>query len=576
MERNRLTQVNHVKKGLLLDMAKLKIHYEGRAWEFQPDQTITIGRHPNCTIVISDPSVSRRHLTVQFDQQNWTVLNTGSTGSFENGKAFESLALDTSTTVYLGSPDGTPVRFEPEPPPPPVFAQANRNITLSYNGAVTTFVPGQVATVGRDTDCTFVIDEPTVSRRHLTVTYNGNEWVVQDTSSSGTYTAADRITSMPIREPVTLCLGSADGVHLGLWVDVDSKSGRNTGTSDEAVFSSVHTEFLALEENVQVQRLTSPPWWLLLPFGAWWRSKRIRSGLPLFLLVVWIAPIAIYTLYSNAENQQIITQPDAYAWSIYFGVLWAVLMWALIRPGMIPVWALVIVVAFETIVLAGTNIVQNLNQPLDPRRFTDALQVGLHEEVTKALAVIAVIIVYEFVLHAPRLSVRGYMYLGALSGVTFGVIESHTYLWNYYQTTANCLANANSSKDAVLCFIGTSQTDQGVLPSQILFRAITDGFTHALWASIAAFFIGLAVLHRRWAVQFVLVGLGIAIIFHALNDFLLEHQLNWLAVVLVGLAALMTVGYAVSGNQIDRIIGQIESSGSNSEHDRNRPQQIRR
>jgi RsiW-degrading membrane proteinase PrsW (M82 family) len=101
-----------------------------------------------------------------------------------------------------------------------------------------------------------------------------------------------------------------------------------------------------------------------------------------------------------------------------------------------------------------------------------------------------------------------------------------------------------------------------VNPDQVLFRAITDGFTHALWASIAGFFIGLAVLHRRWAVQFILLGLAIPILFHAANDFFLGHNSPWVTAGLVGVAALMTVGYAISGNQIDRIIGQIESASA--------------
>ncbi len=551
-------------------MGTLKIEFEGNTWEFQPSQIITIGRHPTCTIVVSDPSVSRRHLTVECDQQTWTVTNTGSTGTYLDGRPIESLPLDSGTRLYLGSPDGTAIRFEPEPDASPASAAEDRTVTVSFNGEQATYTPGQVVVVGRDSDSTFVINEPTVSRRHLTIQNNGHEWVVQDTSSTGTYAGYERVSSMPIREPVTLCLGSNDGVQLGLWVATAPAAPR-VGSIEELVdaSSSVHTEFRALEQNVQAQGRTSPPWWLLLPFGAWMRSKRIRAWLPLFLLVVWIAPIAITAYFSNSEtslttinnSHTVFPIGDYYAWSIYFGILWAVLIWALMRPGMIPIPALLIVVGFVSVILIGTNVVQNLNAGSNGNSIWDNLQVGIHEEITKALAVVAVIVVYEFLLHAPRLSIRGYMYLGALSGITFGVIESHTYLNNAYVAASNCITQ-NSGSQAIQhnAPLGPWDCLANVSPADILWRAITDGFTHALWASISAFFIGLAVLHRRWAIQFILTGLGIAIVLHGLNDWFASNNKSWLQAAVVVVSAIIVVGYAVSGNQIDRIIGQIEAS----------------
>ena len=548
-------------------MGTLKIEYEGKIAEFQPDQTVTIGRHPNCTIVVSDPTVSRHHLTVQFEQHTWTAYNNGSTGTFEHGNAVETLTIDAATTLHLGGPDGAPIYFEPERPPTPGSIATDKNITVSNNGTELTFSPGQVVTVGRDAECTLTIDEPTVSRRHLSIEYRDHAWVADDVSSSGTFAASKPITSMSVTEPITLCLGSVDGVQLGLWVATAPTRVGGSGSIDELVSSSVHTEFRALEKNVQTQGRTSPPWSLLLPFGAWWRSKRLRTGLPLFLLVVWIAPIAIATIYQNSETSLVQTAfpvGDYYAWSIYFGILWAVLIWALMRPGFIPIPAFLIVIAFIFVFERWWNIVGQLNTPdTPPNTISRALQVGLHEEGTKALAVIAVVLIYEFILHAPRLSIRGYMYLGALSGITFGVIESVQYMQKAYVQAANCIINLNSSKAA--------ECITSVAPGQLLWRAVTDGFTHALWASISAFFIGLAVLHRRWAIQFILTGVAIAIVLHGVNDWLASTNKGWLQVAVVALSAFIAVGYAVSGNQIDRIIGNIETSSGARGMVRNSP-----
>ncbi len=558
-------------------MGNIKIEYNHGTWEFEPGQQITVGRHPDCTIVVSDPTVSRRHLIIQSDGQSWFVSNTGSTGTYEGGRLIESKTLDAPMMLNLGSPDGTSVRLESEPrqPAAAIAPGADQSITVSCEGTQATFVPGQLVTVGRDPDCTFVINEPSVSRQHLHIEHSGNAWVITDTSSSGTYAAGERISSYALSFPITLTLGAIDGYHLGLWIPATPSADGGLPPAGQAVpadafdSSSVHTEFRPLERQVETRQLTAPPLWLLLPFGAWLKSKRIRAGLPLFLLLVWIAPIAIFAAYSNVS---VINANNAWAWSIYFGVLWAVLLWGLIRPGMVPIPALAIVVVGEALLLKGTNVVQNLNNPLDTSKFGDALQVGLHEEVAKALAVGVVVIVYEVFLHAPRLSVRGYMYLGALSGVTFGTIECQNYLLQYYDTAAACLQDPSKAG-----FSNPAGCLLAVEPNAVLFRAITDGFTHAVFASIAGFFIGLAVLHRRWAIQFIVIGLALPILFHGLNDYFLGHNAPWATAAVVAVAALMTVGYAVSGHQIDRIIGQIERNNPRQRAAANPPhQQVRR
>lgn len=571
-------------------MGNLRVEYERGTWDFEPGTEITVGRNPDCSVVVSEPTVSRRHLVVQSDGQGWTVINTGSTGTYDSGRPVETLAVDTPTILHLGGPDGAEVRFYPsqtQSSAAPI--ESDGTITVSVDGTEATFRPGQLITVGRGAGCTFVIAEPTISRRHLSIEHNGREWVATDSSSSGTYAAGQRIESFPIANPITLTLGGVDGYRLGLWVPSSTPVSRGLpggdrqgGSAGDLVSSSTHTEFRPLQEKVEAQQLTSPPLWLLLPFGAWVKSRRIRAGLPLFLLIIWIAPIVLSSLFSNGENQLIngqfinFSQGDFWAWSIYFGVLWAVLLWALIRPGSIPLLAMGIVVGFVCLamgVFGTSNIVANLNQPeANKNQFTATLQVGVHEELTKALAVVLVIAIYEFLLHAPRLSIRGYMYLGALSGVTFGTVECRLYLNNYYIGTNNCLVNkAHDITSNVTCAFGN-----GLVPSTILFRAITDGFTHALWASISAFFIGLALLHRRWAVQFIVMGLGIAILFHAANDHFIggPGNDNWYACTLIGVAALMTVGYAVSGNQIDKILGQIESTARSRSGPRSRARRV--
>jgi pSer/pThr/pTyr-binding forkhead associated (FHA) protein len=42
-------------------------------------QTLTIGRHPGCDIVLGDPTVSRRHATITFDGDTFQLQNCSQT-----------------------------------------------------------------------------------------------------------------------------------------------------------------------------------------------------------------------------------------------------------------------------------------------------------------------------------------------------------------------------------------------------------------------------------------------------------------------------------------------------------------
>ena len=42
-------------------------------------QTVTIGRHPGCDIVLGDPHVSRRHASISFNSENFHLQNHSQT-----------------------------------------------------------------------------------------------------------------------------------------------------------------------------------------------------------------------------------------------------------------------------------------------------------------------------------------------------------------------------------------------------------------------------------------------------------------------------------------------------------------
>lgn len=48
-------------------------------------ETISIGRHPHCDIVLDNSSISRRHAIISYKKGQWTITNHGKNGIiFEN------------------------------------------------------------------------------------------------------------------------------------------------------------------------------------------------------------------------------------------------------------------------------------------------------------------------------------------------------------------------------------------------------------------------------------------------------------------------------------------------------------
>ncbi len=74
------------------------------------DDPVSIGRLPDCTIVLADPNVSRRHAEVRRHGDGYVVVDLGSTnGTRVNGAGVRERALLDGDEVGVGS---TTIRFE--------------------------------------------------------------------------------------------------------------------------------------------------------------------------------------------------------------------------------------------------------------------------------------------------------------------------------------------------------------------------------------------------------------------------------------------------------------------------------
>lgn len=74
------------------------------------ESVITVGRHPDCNLVLADPNVSRNHAEIRPDGDRYLIVDLGSTnGSRVNGVRVDRQVLDDGDELMFGN---TRMRFE--------------------------------------------------------------------------------------------------------------------------------------------------------------------------------------------------------------------------------------------------------------------------------------------------------------------------------------------------------------------------------------------------------------------------------------------------------------------------------
>jgi len=155
---------------------------------------------------------------------------------------------------------------------------------------------------------------------------------------------------------------------------------------------------------------------------------------------------------------------------------------------------------------------------------------------------------------------RDYLFLGAVSGLVFGASEVVHYftvngLAEFYTTVQSAvpqidrlIVSGHSAPDSVFAVL-IGPVRYFVL--DFVWRFLTDPITHACWAGLTGYFIGLAASGRyKWyAVGW--IGLVAAAILHGLNDWsLVNGHLLWIVVTLV--SGILFLGYAKVGSRGDQ------------------------
>lgn len=266
-------------------MSTLTIRWSGREITVPEGAAVNVGRDHDNDVRVDNVNVSRHHLRIVSTPTGWVVqdLESGQ-GTWVDGSRVTTMALVGPTTLVLGQEPGgerlelqltheeAPRTSEPtavvEPPPPPapgaavpppsgaagtviIGGEPNRPggalrsgetagptivtgdaLTVEVGGTVTTVRPGEVATMGRESSCTIVSANPTVSRRHAELTHDGKGWTIRDLGSSGgTYVDGKKISSHRLAGSTPVMLGSPDAGERVVLVTTGTRTPRRQGAS---------------------------------------------------------------------------------------------------------------------------------------------------------------------------------------------------------------------------------------------------------------------------------------------------------------------------------------------------------
>ena len=296
----------------------------------------------------------------------------------------------------------------------------------------------------------------------------------------------------------------------------------------------------------------------LLPLGDWIRHHSLRSWpVLLFLVLICVPSIALVILGPNPSASTF----DHVAWifAAYFAVAWLLLLGVIIRPEHVtrPMLVLVTVIALATQVPLAVTLEVDLHAEtagLGPSIWS----VGLPEELAKAIPVLAVALIYRL-WGRHELTPKDYLFLGAVSGLVFGASEVVHYftvngLAEFYLTVQSALPSiqqliltGHSAPDSVFAVL-IGPVRYFVL--DFVWRFLTDPITHACWAGLTGYFIGLAATgrHKWYTVSW--IGLVIAAILHGLNDWSRVNG-HWLWIVVTIVSGILFLGYAKVGSRSD-------------------------
>jgi RsiW-degrading membrane proteinase PrsW (M82 family) len=516
-------------------VSELRITFAGQTFTFEPGQTVRIGRNPDNAVVVSDPIVSREHARISWRSDGWVLDDLGKGRTFVGGLPVASVGVQQPLDVHLANPLGPELRIElagtgsagPGSAGPGSAGPGSAGTGSAGTGSAGTAAPAATTQAATPTGAEIAAAAAQASTAQAsTAQYQGppppRRGQEHDESVGwGDVTGLAEQTSMAGR------VRHASAVHReGLWRgDI---SGTHSGPAYQQLPAHhARLDFPGGDFATAVH--------ILLPVRSWLKDPGWKQGSRLLVIAYGLLPSLFVVLFSATHD----LSAPGWAYSLAIAPLWAVTFWVLIRPGPITkliAWLAVAIVAGVMVLLPTVTL--PWEDALDKTATVHNLLpwiygVGFAEEVTKALPILVAALLLRWVWKI-TLDVRIWMFLGTIAGLAFGVRESVQY-------TSSYLMQGNHQAGLAVPLILTFAQ-----------RVFVDGFQHAVWAGIAAFFIGMGVNYRRRRIPLILFGITLPAVLHGLNDWSTQLASHWLWIVMEAISLMLFIGYTMSAASIER------------------------
>src|SRR6201982_1414851 len=89
-------------------------------------------------------------------------------------------------------------------------------LQVTIDGRSYTFQPGQTVLIGRLSDNSIAVSDPTVSRRHAQLTWGPVGWLFENVCRARAFEEGQEVTQVIVWSPTALSLASPEGPALRL------------------------------------------------------------------------------------------------------------------------------------------------------------------------------------------------------------------------------------------------------------------------------------------------------------------------------------------------------------------------
>jgi len=277
--------------------------------------------------------------------------------------------------------------------------------------------------------------------------------------------------------------------------------------------------------------LNAVGWTGLIPFRNFYTDKPWTLLWVQFITFAFGFPFLLMNYYYRKESSTL--AEAAWAFGIYFAIVWAVLIHRCIRPDrigagkIVGTWlgtSILGMLAVNLISILGTFLpgirdvfAAGESANVFGRFFGMTIGVGLVEETAKLLPVL-----WFARTLGPNVRPTTVAFLGVISGLAFGATEAILYSFDYAEGHA---ASALGYGDYLIV--------------QLL-RLVSLPFLHGIWTGTSAYFAGLSAINPSARRVVILVGLiGVSLLHGLYNTF----SNGWLGFFFALLSLALFVGY---------------------------------